>query len=533
MVDKNPQNTSPWSPLKIAVFRSLWIAAIFSNIGTWIHDVGAGWLMTSLAPSPLMVSLVQTTGTLPMFLLALPAGALADIIDKRKLLIAAQFWMLAVALSLGAITYYGIGTAGSLLLLTFLLNLGAAISMPAWQSITPQLVPRAELPQALALNSMGINISRTIGPALGGYIISLFGPYMAFALNAVSFSLVIVILYRWNQAPKESTLPAEALFSAMRLGLRFTRHSEELRSVIIRTAAFIIPASALWALLPLATKKLLGGGSSDYGILLTCIGAGAVLSATLLPRLKNKFGVDFLVAAGIVLLAAGFIVLGYVPIFGWVCVGMFVAGMAWLTILSSLNVAAQTSVPSWVRARAMAIYFMLVFFGCMAGGSLFWGALANTIEIPMALLVAAVSLIIGLATTYRHRLSGREELNLAPSMHWPAPAVNLEPEHDDGPVLVTIEHIIDPIHSEQFVEAMEGVRKGRLRDGALQWGLFQDLENPQRFVENFIVESWTEHLRQHERVTEEDRMIQEAARRFHIESTPPTVSHLIYRTLKK
>jgi MFS family permease len=533
MDDKNPKSSSPWSPLKIAVFRSLWIATIFSNIGIWIHDVGAGWLMTSLAPSPLMVSLVQTAGTLPMFLLALPAGALADIIDKRKLLIVAQFWMLTVALSLGAITYYEIGTAGSLLLLTFLLNLGAAMSMPAWQSITPLLVPRSDLPQALALNSMGINISRTIGPALGGYIISLFGPYMAFVLNAASFSFVIVILYRWKQTTKENNLPAESLFNAIRLGLRFTRHSTELRSVIIRTAAFIIPASALWALLPLATKKLLGGGSSDYGILLTCIGAGAVMGAILLPRLKTKFGVDSLVAAGILLLASGFIVLGFVPVFGWVCVALFVGGMAWLTLLSSLNVAAQTSVPSWVRARAMAIYFMLVFFGGMAVGSLMWGTLASIVGIPMALLVAAVGLVIGLSATYRHRLAGREELNLAPSMHWPAPAVNLEPDYDDGPVLVTIEHIIDPVHSEQFVEAMEGVRKGRLRDGAIHWGLFQDLENPKRYVENFIVESWAEHLRQHERVTKEDQIAQETARNFYVESTPPKVAHLIYRALKK
>ena len=525
--------SSAWSPLKIAVFRSLWIAAIFSHIGTWIHDVGAGWLMTSLAPSPLMVSLVQTAGTLPMFLLALPAGALADIIDKRKLLIASQFWMLAVALSLSAITYYEIGTAGSLLLLTFLLNLGAAMSMPAWQSITPLLVSRPDLPQAVALNSMGINISRAIGPALGGYIISIFGPYMVFALNGVSFLFVIGILYRWNMAPKESTLPAESFISAMRLGLRFTRHSAELRSVIIRTAAFIIPASALWALLPLATKKLLGGGASDYGILLTCIGAGAVLGATLLPRLKTKFTVDSLVAVGILLMAASLVGLGFVPVFGWVCVAMFATGMAWLTLLSSLNVAAQTSVPNWVRARAMAIYFMLFFFGGMAVGSLGWGALASTVGIPMALLVAAVSLVVGLAATYRHRLAGREELNLATSMHWPAPAVTLEPEHDDGPVLVTIEHIIEPVNSAKFMEAMEEVRKGRLRDGAFHWGLFQDLENPQRFVENFIVESWTEHLRQHERVTEEDKIVQETAREFHIESSPPKVSHLIYKALKK
>jgi len=527
MNDKETPSPSAWAPLRIPMFRALWIATILSNIGTWVHDVGAGWLMTSLSPSPLMVSLVQTAGTLPMFILALPAGALSDIFDRRKLLLAAQGWMLIVAVSLALLAYLNLAEAWSLLIMTFCLSLGAAISLPAWAAITPELVSRTDLPSALALNSMGINISRAIGPAMGGYIISSFGTYWVFLLNGVSFLTVLIILYQWKRTQKESTLPAERFFSAMRLGVRFTKNSPELKSVLYRTLAFIIPASALWALLPLITRQLLGGDSSDYGILLTFIGIGAVIGATFLPRLKRKFSIDTLVGSGIILLAGVIALLGYSHNFFVDCFVMLIGGMAWLMLLSNLNVAAQTSIPSWVRARAMAIYFMLFFFGGMAGGSLIWGALANQIGIPITLYIASMALVLGLILTHSYRLSGRESLNLAPSLHWPAPTIALDLEHDDGPVLVTVEYNIDPINTDDYKKAMEGVRLGRMRDGALHWGLFQDTESPGRFVENFIVESWAEHLRQHDRVTHMDKTIQEKAWSFHVEQSRPKVTHYL------
>ena len=484
--------------------------------------------MTSLSTSPLMVSLVQTAGTLPMFLLALPAGALADIVDRRKVLLATQIWMLLIALCLGILTY--LGTTGPILLLTFtfLLSLGAAISMPAWQAITPELVSGPDLPPALTLNSVGINISRAIGPALGGFLISSFGTHIAFLFNAFSFLFVLVIVSRWDRPKKETTLPAERFFSAMRLGVRYAKHSPELRAVIYRTAAFIIPASAIWALLPLATRKVYKGDSSEYGILLTCIGLGAVFGAALIPRLKAKLSIDGLVAGGIFLLAIVFVILGTVTVFYFICASMLFAGMAWLTLLSSLNVSAQTAVPSWVRARTMAIYFMLVFFGGIAGGSILWGALAHQVGIQRVFFIAAAGLILGWLITRSYRLSGRECLNLAPSLHWPAPTVEFEPNHDDGPVLITVEYQIDPEKTSEFVNAMEQIRLARLRDGALHWGLFQDTENSKRFVENFIVESWAEHLRQHDRVTVQDKQAQEKARKFHIGDFPPKVSHLLY-----
>ncbi len=519
--------TAPWAPLKVPMFRALWIATIFSNIGTWVHDVGAGWLMASLSPSPLMVSLVQTATTLPMFLLALPAGALSDIVDRRKLLLAAQTWMLLVAVSLGVLAYFNFAQDVTLLVMTFGLSLGAAISLPAWAALTPELVSREDLPSALALNSMGINISRAIGPALGGYIIASFGTYWAFLLNGVSFLTVLILLFQWKRAPKESTLPAERFVSAMRLGVRFVKHSPELKSVVVRTVAFIIPASALWALLPLIAKQLLGGDSSDYGILLALMGAGAVMGAAMLPRLKNKFLVDTLVVLGIVLLAAVVAALGISRNFYLDGAVMLLGGMAWLMLLSNLNVAAQTSIPSWVRARAMAIYFMLFFFGGMAAGSFFWGALASQIGIPNTLYIAGAVLLFGLLFTHSYKLSGRESLNLSPSLHWPAPTMALDTDHEEGPVLVTVEYTIDPKHTHEYKQAMDAVRLGRMRDGALHWGLFQDTEQPGRFVENFIVESWAEHLRQHDRVTHADKTLQEKAWSFQVDTSRPKVSHYL------
>ena len=519
---------SAWSPLSLPVFRALWIATVFSNVGTWVHDVGAGWLMTGLSPSPLMVSLVQTAGTLPMFILALPAGALSDIVDRRKLLICSQYWMMSIAMILGMLTFLDRVTAGSLLALTFCMSLGAAMSLPAWSAVTPELVVRKELPAALALNSMGINLSRAIGPALGGILISMYGTHWAFFFNAISFLSILIILYRWDHRKKESHLPAERFFSAMRLGIRFTKNSPELKSVIYRTAAFIIPASALWALLPLIAKELLKGNSTDYGILLAFIGSGAVVGASQMPRFKKMYSVDSLVAGGIVLLAGVISLAGYIHDFIFVCFAMFLAGIAWLTLLSNLNLAAQISVPSWVRARAMAIYFMLFFFGGMAGGSLLWGAFANIIGISNTLYIAGASLICGLFLTRSFSLGSREGLNLSPSLHWPAPDVVIDMDPEDGPVLVTIEYEIEPNHSNQFKEALQKIRQGRLRDGALHWGLFHDTENPARFVENFIVESWAEHLRQHERVTHTDKAIQEKAWSFHIGKSKPKVSHYLH-----
>ncbi len=517
--------SSAWSPLKESVFRMLWFANVFSMVGTWVHEVGAGWLMTTLAPSPLMVSLVQTAGTLPMFLLALPAGALADIVDRRKLMIAAEIWMCFMVCILAFITYRESIQPSDLLILTFLLGVGVAIATPPWQAIWPELVSKKDLGPALALNSVGINISRTIGPALGGLIVASLGIHWAFLFNGFSFFAVAIVLFFWNRQVKETSLPAEKFFSAMRLGWRFTKNSPHLKSIMLRTGAFIFPAGTMWSLLPLVVKQNLNGDSSDYGFLLTCLGLGAVTGAAFLPNLKEKYSVDILVGASIAILAGTMCFLGAAPNYPLVCGAMFIGGGAWLTVLSSFNVTAQTVIPSWVRARAMAIYFMLVFFGGYASGSLLWGALANNIGISTTLFLASGVLIMGLALTFRHSLGGQDSLNLSPSLHWPAPTVAIDMEHEDGPVLVTVEYEIDPKNFEDFKMSMQEMKLGRLRDGAMHWGLFQDTEYPGRVVENFLVESWAEHLRQHDRVTEADKAAQEKAWSFHIGKSSPKVSH--------
>lgn len=518
---------SVWTPLHQPLFRALWIASTASNIGTWMHDVGAAWLMTSLAPSPLMVALVQTATSLPMFLLALPAGALADIVDRRRLLLLTQAWMMTAALGLGVVTLVGATTPWTLLAFTFLLALGTALNAPAWQAIVPELVARAELPAAVALTSMGFNISRAIGPALGGFVMAATGPAMVFLLNAASFIGIMTVLSRWRRASREATLPAERFFGAMRAGVRYVRHAPALRSVLVRTAAFILSGSALWAILPVVTRAELGRGSTDYGVLLACIGVGAVAGAAILPHFRRKLSVDWLCTGATVLFSGVTLALAIVRHFSLLCGILLVGGAAWLTLLSSFNTAAQTAVPSWVRARALAVY-MLVFSGTMTVGSILWGTMATRLGIQTALIVAAVGLIVGLLTMWRYRLAVNEGLNLAPSLHWPTPTVMIEPEPEQGPVLVVVEYRIDPAQVRDFLDAMSLLRLIRRRDGALSWGLYSDPAEPGRYVEHFIVESWIEHLRQHERVTYADRAIEDRARAFHIGDDPPIVSHFTY-----
>ena len=497
-----------------------------------MQDVGAGWLMATLAPSPLMVALVQAASTLPMFLLALPAGALADIVDRRRLLLIAQGWMLCCALLLGLLTLFGLTTPWGLLGFTFLIGLGAALNAPAWQAITPELVGREDLPAAVALGSMGVNVSRAIGPALGGLIISTLGPAVPFLINSISFFGVMIVLARWRSEPRQSNLPAERFLAAMRAGVRYVFHAPELKAVLVRTICFIVPASAFWALLPLIAKREMGLSAGGYGLLLALFGAGAVGGAILLPRLRQKFGIDGLCCAAVLAFAASLLVLAMVRHLGLVCLVMPPAGAAWLTLLASFNTAAQTTVPSWVRARAMAVYFLLVFFGSMAAGSIFWGGLAGKFGIVPAMIGACATLLLGLLSIPRFRLGAAEGLNLAPSLHWPAPVIVEEPDFEEGPVLVTVEYRVSSERADEFTEAMQEFRLDRRRTGAMQWYLFRDLAQPERFVETFLVESWGEHLRQHERVTVEYKKMQERLRAFQLKDASPVVSHLVMAQLK-
>ncbi|MCA1817961.1 MAG: MFS transporter [Acidobacteria bacterium] len=523
---------SAWSPLSQTLFRSLWLAAVASNIGTWMHNVGADWLMTSLAPSPLMVSLMQTAENAPLFLLALPAGALADIVDRRRLLLYTQAWMLVSAVALGLLTLFGLTTPLVLLLLIFSLGLGSALNAPAWQAIVPELVPRSDLPAAVSLNSVAFNIARAVGPALGGLVVAAVGSWAVFLLNSLSFIGVLFVLYRWRREPTESVSPTERVVGAMRAGLRYVRHDPELRAVLVRTGVFVSCASALWAMMPLVARQQLGLGAFSYGVLLGGLCAGAILAAFILPAVRRKVSINVQTVCGTVIFAAATATLATVRIFPLLCVMMIFGGVAWMTLMSGFNIAVQALVPAWVRARVLAIY-LLVFFGGMALGSAFWGTVATRVGISDALLYAAAALILGNAAAFFFPLRSGGELDLEPSLHWTDPILISQPHPEDGPVLVTVDYQVEPEHAEEFVIAMLEVKRIVRRDGATRWGLFTDPARPGHYVETFLVESWAEHMRQHARHTNEDRAAQDLVRSFHSGDSPPQVTHLIAEDFSK
>lgn len=522
--DDTSAAAGPWSPLRHRLFRWLWLAAIASNIGTWMHEVGAGWLMTSLANDPLLVSLVQAAGAAPMFALALPAGALADIVDRRRYLIGVQCWMAAVALTLALLSHANAMTPERLLALTFALGIGSALMAPAWAALTPELVPAAELQPAVALSSVGINVSRAIGPALAGLIVSSVGPWATFALNAASFAGVILVLAAWRRTPTLAPLPAERFLGALRAGWRYARSAPALQTVLVRAVAFFVFASAGLGLLPLLVRRELGGEAIVYGGLLTCVGVGAVAGAFVLPRLRQRYPVDTLLAAASLGYALVLCALAGVRLLALLVPVMLLAGALWITALSSLQVSAQTSAPAWVRARALAVY-MLAFNGAMAGGAALWGALAARQGLGVALFSAAAGLALAVPLLQRFRLARHAAADLSPSLHWPAPIVGAEVEHDRGPVLITVEYSIASEDSAAFITAMQEVARMRRRNGAISWGLFQDTETPTRWLEFFIDESWLEHLRHHGRVTRSEAACEARVRALHRAADGPRIRH--------
>ena len=514
------------APFASSSFLVLWVATVLSNIGTWMHDVGAGWLMTSLSPSPLYVALVQTATTLPIFLFALPAGALADVLDKRKLLVVVQIIMAITALALGYVVLRGEITPALLLLLTFVMGIGAAISAPAWQSIVPSLVSKSLLQQAVALNSVGINLSRAIGPAIGGVLIS-YSIAMPFFINSFSFLLVVCALVWWSpgkSAPR--ALPAENLFGALKAGVRYAINSSPLKATLVRAISFFLFASAYWALLPLVAKDLLKGDANLYGLMMGAVGLGAVSSAFVLPKIKKRVGANLLVALGSLGTALSMVALASAYSNTLAIASCFLAGVFWLAVLTSLNVSAQVALPEWVRARGLAV-FVTVFFGSMSLGSIFWGQLSSVLGISHALIYAALGLILLIPITMRFKLQLGEGMDLSPSMHWPQPITDVDVQQDRGPVMITVEYQINPEDQANFYLAMNKLKEYRRQDGAFTWGLFEDTSRSGRYIEYFLVESWLEHLRQHERVTHAGAEVQKIVRSYHRGSDRPRVEHYI------
>jgi MFS family permease len=493
-----------------------------------MQSVAAVWLMTSLTPSPIMTALVQTAASLPLVLFALPAGAIADMVDRRRILLASQTWMMLSSAALGLLTVRGVEDPWMLLGLTFALGAGAALTAPAWLAITLELVPRSELPAAVSLSSASLNLARAVGPAIGGLVVSLLGAGAAFLLNAASFLAVLAVLVRWRREPPVTLLPREQVFGAMRAGLRFVRHSPALKRVFQRVGLFVAFASSLWALLPVVARHEMDVGAGGYGALLGSLGVGAVGGALVLPRLRVRYGPDALIDATCFLYAVVIAAIGALPIFPLACVLLVACGFAWMVPLSALNVETQSVAPAWVRARALALH-LLVLQGGLALGSALWGWLADRLDAPRTLQIAGGGLLLAVAASQRLRLRATAHIDLTPAVAWPPKEVIEAADHDAGPVLVTVEYVIDPAREEEFLETMELVRRMRRRGGARRWGVFGDAARPGTYLESFLVESWLDHLRQHERMTVSDRGVSGRARAFHLGAAPPVVRHLIAR----
>ena len=391
---------SVMGPLHEPLFRTLWIAAVVSYTGTWMQNVGAGWLMTSLTMSPLLVGLVQAAGSIAVFLVVLPAGAIADVVDRRKLLLFTQSWMVLSAVGLGVLTIAGMITPTLLLLFTFLMGFGAVLNDPAWQAITPEIVSHQNFAAGIALNSAGFNVARAIGPALGGLVIAAAGSGIAFLLNAVSFFGVIYFLYQWRRRPGRTSMRVDHMFNAMFAGFRHMRRSAVVKAVLVRSAVFSISASALPALLPLLAHPF---GSQGYGLLLGFFGVGALLGATLIPFFRHTLSADALVSISTAVFAFGTYAAGKWQSFPLLSLTMFIAGVAWIQILASFNVSAQTMCPGHMRARAISVY-LLVLQGGLAGGAALWGAVAERVGMARSLSYAALGLIVGILATLWFRL---------------------------------------------------------------------------------------------------------------------------------
>jgi MFS family permease len=514
------------APFRHSAFTVIWTATVVSNVGGWMYSAASGWLMTSLNPDPLIVALVQAASTLPIFLLAIPAGALADIFDKRKYLIVVESLYTAVSAVYAAMVGFGLATPANLLLFTLLIGAAGALTAPAWQAVVPRLVPKDDLSAAIAANSVGVNISRALGPALGGATITGFGIVAPFWLNAISNLGIVGALLWWREARGPRTLlPAERFGQAVWDGLRYARQNSHLRGTLMRAVGFFLFASAYWALLPLVARQQIAGGPALYGVLLGVIGAGAVGGALFLPWLKSRLGPDRLMSLGALGQALAMLLYGFAHEPAMALAASVIAGASWIAALATLSVSAQVALPDWVRGRGLALY-TTVFFGCLTLGSAVWGEVAEWVGLPIAHFLAAAGAVAAIPVTWRWKLQTGAGADLSPSMHWPAPLTAQNIAQDRGPVLVTVEYHIRPQTRQAFLEALARLEHQRRRDGAYAWGVFEDAAEEGRILETFLVESWMEHLRQHERVTNADRIVQDAVQRFHLHGTPK-VTHFI------
>ena len=522
---KPPASTSLWRPLRVPVFRNLLLADVVSDIGTFMQSVGAAWLMVSLRAGPIYVALIQTASSLPYFLFALPAGSAGDIVDRRRLILFTESWMVGATLVLVVLTIAGFMSPWLLLGLTFAISAGDAFETPTWRAILPELVSRDDLEAASALNGIEFNLARAIGPSLAGAVIAVAGVAAAFVANLVSFFGVILVVARWKRPIHKRTAPAETLTGATVAALRYVRHSPAVLSVVVRTGIVMFFGSALFALLPTVARGV-NESAVGYGLLLGCFGAGAVGGALMLQPVRSMWSTEMVVSTGVVVLGLTTAAIGGLHRMSTLAPVMLIGGGAWITFISLISALVQNLAPDWVRARVIAI-FTLVYQGSFAVGSAAWGAVAQSAGVRTALVCAGIGTAGSAALALVAKLPD-SALDLSPWNHWRMPAVVKEvgSELRRGPVLVTVEYSVPEERTAQFVETIHQYGRIRLRDGAYRWGVYRDTEVADRYVEIFLVNSWAEHLRQHERQTNEDHRLEELLRGY--VSKDPIVRHLIY-----
>jgi MFS family permease len=535
--DEENVSVSGLSPFRYSLYRTLWIAVLFSYIGTAMYDVGASWLMTSLAPNPLLVSLITTSTTLPIFLFALPSGAISDIFDRRNILLIACAYMFTISTILGILTFVGMSTPEILLILTFALGAGTTMIRTPIIPIMSGLVSGSELPAALTLSAIASSIGRIIGPTVGGFIVAAVAPWAVFFLNSASFIGMIIVL---NKLPKksnvneQSTLPPENIVGAIRAQIRYVRYSQAAHVVIVRSGLFAICGSSLLSLLPLLAKQELGLDSIGFGLLLGSFGFGAIISGiAILPKLRPRASVEFLITGSIGLLALVIFTMGYVKDFGILCVVMGTGGVAYTTILSTLYTAGMKSAPKWIGARVLAVY-LLILNGGLAVGSVIWGTIAFVVGIPIALSISSVALAATIIVRKRYRATFVNDLNFTPAGvdYWSLPP-QLSTSHlkSDGQALITVEYRIDPKSTDEFERTMRQLGVILKSEGFAYWELFQDPADNSRYIEIRIAETWTEHMRQHERVTKNVQIMEDKVRALVKDGTRPIVSHYIGKTM--
>ena len=521
-----------WTPLQNRVFAMLWLAWMTSNICMWMSDVAASWMMTSLSNSPIMVALIQTASNLPVFLMGLPSGALADIVNRKKYFVITQIWLAGVAALLCFFTFVGSLSAELLLVLTFMNGIGLAMRWPVFAAIIPDLVNREQLPAALAFNGMAMNASRIIGPLVAGALIASAGTEYVFALNMVLSLAITVIIMQWKYQADVSTLPGERFLGAIRVGIQYVKSSSRMRAVLIRIFLFFVQSSALMALLPIIAKEHFSGDAGTFTLLLSSLGFGAVISGAQLPWLRLRFDRNQLVFMGQVILSASAIGVVLAPNLWIAAPLMMINGAAWIITANSLSIAAQFALPSWIRARGMSIFQMSLMGGSAIGAAV-WGKLADSTDVTVSVICGSIFGFIAVLGTNHLKIEGGTEEDLTPvcPIEHAIPDRNID--HDEGPVMISVEYQIDPNHMQEFKKLMKQSKNARLRQGAMSWSLFEDAEKEGKILEYFVFETWADYLRRFDRFTTNDLNLQDERFSFHLGDTAPIITRRVASRLKE